>query len=250
MAETPSLTYVILGATGGIGAALCRRLAADGAQLFIAGRNPERLTLLAEEVGAQAFPLDATDGAQVSACIETAKKHFGRLDGVVNCVGSLLLKAAHTTTDAEWAHTIATNLGSAFAAVRAGAKAMMKTGGDIVLVSSAAAQVGLVNHEAIAAAKAGVIGLTRSAAATYAGRNIRVNCVAPGMVRTPMTESIWSNELMLKGSVAMHPLGRIGEPEEIAGAIAWLLGAEQGWITGQVLGVDGGLGFVRSRTKA
>lgn len=250
MSASSSPSYVILGATGGIGKALCHRLAADGARLFIGGRDADRLAALAADTGAEAFPLDATDLPQVSACIEAAQTHYGRIDGVVNCIGSLLLKAAHSTTDEEWDHTVATNLGSAFGAVRAGAKALMKEGGDIVLVASAAAQVGLVNHEAIAAAKAGVIGLARSAAATYAGRGIRVNCVAPGMVRTPLTEPVWNNELMLKGSVAMHPLGRIGEPEDIAGAIAWLLAPEQGWITGQVLGVDGGLGSVRPRARA
>jgi NAD(P)-dependent dehydrogenase (short-subunit alcohol dehydrogenase family) len=105
----------------------------------------------------------------------------------------------------------------------------------------------LANHEAIAAAKAGVIGLTLSAAATYAARGIRVNCVAPGLVRTPMTARLTSNEATLKASTAMHPLGRIGEPSNIASAIQWLLDAEQSWVTGQVLGLDGGLASVRPR---
>ena len=249
MTETIHPIYVIFGATGGIGTALCRRLARNGARLFIAGRSHDRLVSLAKEVDAQTLVFDATDGAQVSACVDQAMQYYGRIDGLVNCVGSLLLKPAHLTTDEEWDYAVATNLGTAFAAVRAGAAAMMQTGGDLVLVSSAAAQVGLVNHDAIAAVKAGVIGLTRSAAATYAGRNIRVNCVAPGLVRTALTEAICANDLMLKSSVAMHPLGRIGEPGDVAGAIAWLLDAEQGWITGQVLGIDGGLASVRPRSK-
>ena len=171
----------------------------------------------------------------------------GRLDGVANCVGSLLLKSAHSTTEAEWSSTIATNLTTAFAVVRAAARAMLPAGGSIVLVSSAAARIGLANHEAIAAAKAGVIGLTLSAAATYGSRGIRVNCVAPGLVRTPMTVRLTANDASLKASTAMHALGRIGEPEDVAVAIEWLLSAEQKWVTGQVLGIDGGLGSVRTR---
>ena len=105
----------------------------------------------------------------------------------------------------------------------------------------AAARVGLANHEAIAAAKAGIIGLVLSAAATYARQKIRFNAVAPGLVRTPLTKGLVSSELAEKASLAMHPLGRLGEPEDVARAIAWLLDPAQGWITAQVLGVDGGL---------
>jgi NAD(P)-dependent dehydrogenase (short-subunit alcohol dehydrogenase family) len=124
----------------------------------------------------------------------------------------------------------------------------MKTdGGSVVLVSSAAARIGLANHEAIAAAKAGLIGLTLSAAATYARQRIRFNAVAPGLVRTPLTRGLVSSELAEKASVAMHPLGRLGEPDDVARAIAWLLDPDQGWITGQVLGVDGGLADIRPR---
>jgi NAD(P)-dependent dehydrogenase (short-subunit alcohol dehydrogenase family) len=240
-------SYLIFGATGGIGESLCRRLASGGARLTIAGRNQESLRLLANELEASAYPIDATRFGEVDACVEHVTQVLGRLDGIASCVGSLLLKPAHATSEAEWFSTVATNLTSAFAIVRAGAKAMMNAGGSIVLVSSAAARVGLANHEAIAAAKAGVIGLTLSAAATYGRHRIRVNCVAPGLVRTPMTSRLTANEASLKASTAMHPLGRIGEPEDIAAAIEWLLNPEQSWVTGQVLGIDGGLGSVRSR---
>ena len=118
-------------------------------------------------------------------------------------------------------------------------------GGSIVFVSSAAARRGLANHEAIAAAKAGLIGLTLSAAATYARYSIRVNSVAPGLVRTPLTESITRNEAALRHSTSLHALRRIGEPAEVASAIRWLLDPAQSWVTGQVIGVDGGLASIQ-----
>ncbi len=127
---------------------------------------------------------------------------------------------------------------------------MMRSGGSIVLVSSAAARVGLANHEAIAAAKAGVIGLVLAAAASYAARGIRVNGVAPGLVRTPLTARLTGSDGALKESNAMHALGRVGEPEEVASALAWLLDPEQSWVTGQILGIDGGLATVRPRASA
>ncbi|MCA9436057.1 MAG: SDR family oxidoreductase [Candidatus Omnitrophica bacterium] len=165
---------------------------------------------------------------------------------MVNCAGSLLLKPAHITSQEEWEHTLAANLTTAFSTVRTAGRTLSKTGGSVVLISSAAARTGLPNHEAIAAAKAGVIGLTLSAAATYAKRKIRFNCVAPGMVRTPLTEGMLSKGSAEEQSKSMHPLGRIGEPNDVARAIVWLLSPEQDWVTGQILGVDGGVGVARS----
>jgi NAD(P)-dependent dehydrogenase (short-subunit alcohol dehydrogenase family) len=128
---------------------------------------------------------------------------------------------------------------------------MRKSGGSIVLMTTAAARLGLANHEAIAAAKAGVIGLMQSAAASYASRGIRVNAVAPGLVKTGLTERIWSKETSAEYSRNMHALGRLGEPKDVASLIVWLLDPENDWITGQVFGVDGGLGtlHVAARRK-
>lgn len=244
-------SIVIFGATGGIGAALSRQLAAQGCHLTLVARDQSRLDALAAELHAEAFRLDATDSAAVERCVAEVSEKHGRVDGVVNCVGSLLLKPAHLTTDAEWAAVLGANLTSAFHILRSATARMMKTGGgSILLVSSAVAQRGMINHEAIAAAKAGVAGLALSAAATYARYNIRVNCVAPGLTRTPLTQALTKNEASLKLSAALHPLGRIGEPEEVASAIRWFLSPEQSWVTGQVLAVDGGLSSAQARVAA
>jgi 3-oxoacyl-[acyl-carrier protein] reductase len=237
---------VVLGATGGIGSALARRLVARGNQVLVAGRNPGKLEALAAEIGAVPLVLDARKVAEVQAGLDRAVERFGRVDGVANCVGSLLLKPAHLTSQDEFDATVATNLGSAFATVHAAGR-VMRGGGSIVLVSSAAARLGLPNHEAIAAAKAGIIGLALSAAATYASRGLRVNCVAPGLVETPLTAGITGNAQAARASIGMHALGRLGSPDDVASAIEWFLAPEQSWVTGQVLGVDGGLGSVRAR---
>lgn len=237
--------YVVFGATGGIGSELCRRLS-KGARLLLVARESAALEKLAGELGAQALAADATNSEQVEACMSRAVESYGQIDGVASCVGSLLLKPAHRTSDMEWSNTIALNLTSSFWVVRAAVRAMSSAGGAIALVASAAARVGLVNHEAIAAAKAGVMGLVRSAAATYARQGIRVNCVAPGLVRTPLTAAL-TEGVGLEASLKMHPLRRIGEPADVANALAWLLAPEASWVTGQVLGVDGGLADLRSR---
>jgi len=239
-----------LGATSGIGMELARRLAAGGARLFLVARDPDKLAAFAETLPGEVATAvaDATESPQVDAAVNAAVEQFGKIDGAVNLVGSILLKPAHLTSDQEWRQTLALNLDSAFYLLRAAAKTMMTSGGgSVVLVSSVAAKLGLTNHEAIAAAKAGVSGLVLAAAASYAARGIRVNAVAPGLVRTPLTARLTQNEATLKASVAMHPLGRIGEPADIASAIEWLLNPAQGWVTGQVLSVDGGMGAVRPR---
>lgn len=235
--------FVIVGATGGIGSALARMLRSQGAELILLARAAERLVALGQELDAQTHPIDAAKADE----LQEALAGFGPINGIVNCAGSILLKPAHLTTEAEWKQTIETNLTTAYATVRAGAKSLWSTGGSIVLCSTAAARTGLPNHEAIAAAKGGVIGLTLSAAATYAPRNIRVNCVAPGLVDTPLAARITSNPAALQASAAMHPLGRIGQPGDVASGITWLLDPNNSWVTGQVIGIDGGLGTVRAR---
>jgi len=238
---------LVIGAAGGIGSALVRRLVASGGKVFLAGRDATRLESLATKLGMPWGTVEATDPDAIDGVADRAVAELGGLDGLANCAGSILLKPAHLTSTADWQATIATNLTSAFGCVRAAGRLMKGEGGSVVLVSSAAARVGLANHEAIAAAKAGIIGLVLSAAATYAKQKVRFNAVAPGLVRTPLSKGLLSSELAEKASVGMHPLGRLGEPDEVAAAIQWFLDPAQGWITGQVLGVDGGLADLRGR---
>lgn len=238
----------IVGATGGIGRELARSLAQDKIAVVVSARNTTETNALAEEIGATSLPLDASDFEATGRAVTSILEQHGRLDGAVCLAGNILLKPAHLTSAEDYRETVRLNVDTAFSVVRATTKAMYGTGGSIVLVASAAAQTGLKNHEAIAAAKAAVIGLARSAAATYAGRGIRINVVAPGMVKTPLTSGIWQNEKGLAFSTAMHAAGRIGEPRDVVPALRYLLDAERsGWVTGTVMSVDGGLANVVPR---
>jgi NAD(P)-dependent dehydrogenase (short-subunit alcohol dehydrogenase family) len=250
MNETTSETplFLILGASGGIGSTLAGILGERGSRLLLAGRNEDRLREVAERTGGEALPFDAMVPGELERRAKQAIEEHGPLSGIANCIGSVLLKPAHLTSDEDWNDTLDRNLGTAFSTVRAAAK-LIKGSGSVVLFSSAAAGIGLAGHEAIAAAKAGVEGLMRSAAATYAGRGLRFNAVAPGLVETPATSRITANEAGRKASLAMHPLGRLGQPKDVATLAAWLLGAESGWVTGQVFGVDGGLSSLKTRAS-
>lgn len=250
MTDNPTGGVVLVfGATGSVGTALSRRLVRQGHHVTLAGRDEQRLQSLAAELDMPCVVVDAASSESIDRGFEQWAGSGTPLTGVVNCIGSVLLKPAHLTTDAEWNDTLTTNLFSSFAIVRGAAKVMKGAGGSIVLVSSAASQIGIANHEAIAAAKAGVMGLTRSAAATYAANNIRVNAVAPGLVRSNMTRRLWENPASATASEQMHALGRLGEPDQVASLIEWLLRPDNDWITGQVIGVDGGLGSLLPRRR-
>lgn len=242
--ESSKQVVAILGAYGGIGSALARQLVAEDYAVVLGGRETQKLESLANELDAIGVEVDAREFDQVDEFLSRAAG-AGQLTGVVNCAGSVLLKPAHLTTRAEFDDVIETNLTTAFAVVRSSAKQLRRQGGSIVLLSSAAADVGLANHEAIGAAKAGVAGLAISAAASYASRNIRVNAVAPGLVASGATRRIVENVKALEASIRLHPLGRIGQPEDVARLIAWLLDPQNDWITGQVIQLDGGLASLK-----
>jgi NAD(P)-dependent dehydrogenase (short-subunit alcohol dehydrogenase family) len=228
--------FLIIGASSAIGQSVANLLHERGDQVVTTARNADRI--------AADVLLDASDFNAAEAVFA----QFGPFDGVVNCAGSLLLRAAHQTSRAQYEEVVTASLTTAFATVRAAGK-FMTSGGSVVLISSAAALEGLANHEAIAAAKAGVNGLVLLAASTYAGNRLRVNAVAPGLVASPMTSALTGNEASRKVSEAMHALGRIGTPQDIARAIVFLLDPANDWITGQILAVDGGLSRVRPRMR-
>lgn len=228
--------YLVIAASSSIGQSVVNALIAQGDTVFTTARDNSKIQPNAL--------LDATDFDAVNEVFKQA----GPIDGVVNCAGSLLLKSAHTTSQEQYQAVIDSSLTTSFATVRA-AGMHMKSGGSVVLISSAAALVGIANHEAISAAKAGIVGLAQSAASTYANLNLRFNVVAPGMTDTPLTTHLVSNTLALNASKAMHALNRIGTPEDIARAIVFLLDPKNNWITGQVFAVDGGLSRVRPKMK-
>lgn len=242
---------LVIGAAGAVGSATVRLLVDAGHSVHLAGRDRAALEAVAGSSAATAVhELDARDVAAVKTVVDAVAEAEGRLDGVANLAGSILLKPAHLTTAEEWDDTIATNLTSAFAVVRAAAPRMRATGGSIVLASSAAAQTGIANHEAIAAAKGGIISLVRSAAATYGANGVRVNAIAPGLTRAKMTARLVENEAQAEASRRMHVLGRLGEPEEVASLVAWLMDPTNSWVTGQTIGIDGGLGQTHPRPRA
>lgn len=235
---------LVTGGSGGIGQALVRRLRTQGCHVVVAARQVARLQALADEIGAEAVRTDVTVSSEVDALVAGVLERHGRIDGVAHCVGSIVLKPLHLTSDEEWARTLQLNLTSAFHVMRA-VVGKHRAALSLALVSTSAASVGLPNHEAIAAAKAGLEGLVRSAAATYASRGVRVNAVAPGLVRTALAARITGSEAGLKASLAFHPLGRIGEPDDVAAMLEHLLDPAHSWITGQVIGVDGGMATLR-----
>jgi NAD(P)-dependent dehydrogenase (short-subunit alcohol dehydrogenase family) len=237
--------YLIIAGTSGIGNALISLLQDAGAKLYVTSTTNEKLSSLAADY---TNLCDATRFDEVMNIVEEANNVMGGLHGIAALPGSLMLKPAHQTSEAEFSETLQKNLYTAFAVTRAAGK-VMKDGGSVVTMSSAVALEGLANHEAIAAAKGGVAALARSAAATYASQNIRFNCVAPGLTDTPMTKQLTSNETSLKVSAAMHALGKIGKPEQVASLIAWLLDPTNDAVTGQVVGVDNGLSSVRPKIK-
>lgn len=185
-----SLT-AILGATGDIGSNLARRLVTNDHDVILVGRDEEKLSILAGEIDQRIVVNPVNNSDSLMTALRSKLRRSEYFSGFVNCAGSLLLKPAHRTSDEVFRETIEANLFMAFATVCAAATLLREHGGSVVLSSSAAANIGMSNHEAIAAAKSGVEGLLRSAAATFARHNIRFNAIGPGLVKTQLTSKIW-----------------------------------------------------------
>lgn len=237
------------GISGGIGAALAGRLRNSGVDVCGVARASERLDTFREQhPDIQVAEADFTNSEAVTAAIQDVAGEG--LRGYVHAVGSIFLKPSHMMSDAEWDQVLATNLSSAFYACRAVLGMMRRQkGGSIVLFSSVAARIGLGNHEAIAAAKGGIEGMVRAMAATNASLGIRVNGIAPGLVDTPAAAAMTSNANVRAFSERMHPLGRLGEADEVASLAAWMLSEEASWMTGEVISLDGGMGSVLPKPR-
>lgn len=185
--------------------------------------------------------------AAVAECVA----RYGVPTGLVNCAGEVLVAPLHRTAEAQYRACLRANLDTAFFTLAAWVDALRaaQQPGAAVLVSSVAARIGIQNHEAVAAAKGAVEALVRSAAATYASARLRVNGVAPGLMDTPATAGFLRSDAGRRAMAAQYPLGRYGGAEDVAATIAWLLGDESSWITGQIVGVDGGYTAVRPLVK-
>jgi NAD(P)-dependent dehydrogenase (short-subunit alcohol dehydrogenase family) len=239
------MTVLVFGATGGIGGALARRLAASGRALHLSGRNAAALGVIAAELGAPASVCDVLDEGQLARTVAEAATG-GPLTGLAFCVGSIVLKPLGRVTTDDHLDAYRLNVLAAARAIALAAEALKAGQGAVVLFSSVAARAGFPNHSVIGPVKAAVEGLTAALAAELAPA-VRVNCIAPSLTRTVMAAPLTGNATMAKAIAAQHPIPRLGEPEDAAALAAFLLGPESGWITGQVIGVDGGRSSIRSR---
>ena len=244
-ADLDGQVAVVTGGGTGIGRAIATTLAREGAAVAIVARNEERAGVAAEELErtgtrARAFAADVVDGSAVDSAFEAILKEFGRLDIVVNNSGitrdGLLLRMS----DESWDEVLDTNLKGTFHCCRAAARTLIRQrSGRIVNISSVVGVIGNAGQANYVASKAGVIGLTRALARELAPRNVTVNAVAPGFIRTAMTDALDENRRNeLLGSV---PLGRFGEPEDVGEVVAFLASPRAAYITGQVWHVDGGM---------
>ncbi len=239
-------TVLIYGGTGGIGLAAAKLLHARGYRLHLVGRNEEKLAAAKDALGAAYTVGDVTDSTLFSSAAQAAGE---TLDGLVYAVGSLNLKSFQRFSEAEFLQDFQVNAVGAALAVQAALPALKKSAGtsSVILFSSVAALQGFTFHASIGMAKAAVNGLTLSLAAELAPK-VRVNAIAPSLTRTPLAQSLTSNEALSASIAGMHAMQRLGEPEDIAALAAFLISPEAEWITGQIISVDGGRSTLRTKS--
>ena len=237
------MNYLIIGGNSDIATEVIERLTTNGHHIHALVRNEEDASRLQSQ-GYTTTVGDATKEADIKRCVEEAKEK-GDIDGILHCVGSILIRPPHALNQDAFEDVITTNLTSAFLTLSIGGKAMLRQGqGRMVFTSSVAGSLGLVNHEAIAAAKGGIEAMVRSAAATYARRGLRINAVAPGLTDTKMATKILASDAMRDAASQKIPTQRINQKQEAASAMHWLLTDAPDNLTGQVLHLDGGMANV------
>lgn len=242
-----SAPIIILGANGGIGEALARRLAERGQSLFLTARDRGSIQELADELDARSAALDVMDAEAIKDVIGQADDGEG-IAGLAYCVGSIVLKPLKSVGEQDFLDTFRLNTLGAALSIQAAEKGLRAAGGSVVLFSTVAVGQGFANHSVISSAKGGIEGLTRALAAEFAP-DVRVNAISPSVTDTGIASKLTSSEQMAKGLAAMHPTGRIGQPGDAAAMAAFLLGDDAGWVTGQVISVDGGRGTLRVRNQ-
>ena len=247
MFELVDKTALVTGATGGLGGAIARALHKQGAKVAISGRQADRLAALAAELGSrvEVCPCDLARKEEVAKLIDTASAKLGRLDILVNNAGLTKDNLFMVMKDEQWDEVIAVNLTSTFMLMRAAARAMMraKTGyGRIINISSVSGIIGNPGQGNYAAAKAGMIGMSKSLARELASRGITVNCIAPGFISTPMTDAL--NEKQTASIKEAIPAQKFGTPDDVAAATVYLASLEAAYVTGQTLHVNGGMVMV------
>jgi NAD(P)-dependent dehydrogenase (short-subunit alcohol dehydrogenase family) len=244
--STTMTKHIIIGGTGGIGAAVARRLHSSGDSIHLIARDEGRLAALATEFNATYSVADVQDRGALETAILAAGPS---VDGLCYAAGTINLKPVHRLTDADALRDFEINALGAFRAVQVALpllKASTQATTSILLFSTVAVAQGFAAHASVSMAKGAIEGLTRALAAELSPK-IRVNCLAPSLTRTPLATGLTSNEAMANSIALMHAAQRLGEPEDIAAMAALLLSPEAGWITGQVIGVDGGRSTLRTK---
>ncbi|MFZ1291124.1 MAG: SDR family oxidoreductase [Melioribacteraceae bacterium] len=193
---------------------------------------------------------DATNSEDLANAVKLGTEKFGKIDSLNHAVGSIVLKPIHNTDEETFRNILDHNLISPFLAIKSVIKKMLnRKNGNIVIISSIAGSKGLLNHEAISAAKGGLEAMIRSASVTYAKRGIRFNGVALGLGDTPLAKFLTQNEISMKASESLHPMGRIGKPEDVVEAILYLASDDSSWVTGVIIPIDGGMKANLERCK-